>query len=336
MKNTSEFDLIDKITKACLIKPGNVIKAIGDDAAAFCTDSGKIILVTTDLLVERVHFLAESVSGFDLGQKALAVNLSDIAAMGGVAHHAFVSIAIPEKYETHYIENIYKGIKALAKKFKVNILGGDTTGSKSDLVINIAVTGFADKDAILFRSDAKKGDKIYSTGFLGDSKAGLYLILNKIPVDSKEWKALWDAHIMPRPYLEEGRFLAKQKGVHAAIDVSDGLSSDLGHIIKQSRKGAKIYRGNIPVSDNLKKFCRYFNKNPLEFALSGGEDYTLLVTIDKNMAQYVEKAYREKFGKPLFFMGEITGSGAMELIYENGKSRIITPSGWDHFEKRQG
>ncbi len=331
MKNMGEFDLIDKITKDCLIRPDNVIKAIGDDAAAFRADSGKIILITTDLLIERVHFLPDSISGFELGQKALAVNLSDIAAMGGIAGHAFVSIAIPDNYEADYIKDIYEGIKTIAGKFGVNILGGDTTGSKSDLVINIALTGTASEDAILFRSGAKKGDKICSTGFLGDSKAGLYLILNKIPTDSKEWKALRDAHILPRPYLEEGRFLAKQKGVHAGIDLSDGLSSDLGHIIKQSQKGAKIYGENIPVSDNLKKFCGYFNQNPLEFALSGGEDYTLLVTIDKNMAVSVARAYKEKFDKPLFFMGEITDSGKMELMDVNGISQIIAPSGWDHF-----
>jgi len=254
LKDIGEFGFIKRISRGCLIRPQNVIKAIGDDAAAFIPTPDEAILVTTDLLVERIHFLRDATSGFNMGYKALSVNLSDIAAMGGIAREAFISIAIPEDCSIDFLDDLYKGMKRMAAEFDVNLLGGDTTRSKADLVINISVLGSASEKEILYRDTAQHGDIICSTGFLGDSRAGFYLITNDIKADSNELKPLIDAHVTPKPYLREGRFLASQRGVHAAIDVSDGLSSDIGHIAEQSNVGIRLYSEKIPVSDNLKKF----------------------------------------------------------------------------------
>src|SRR5210317_1408028 len=168
LKEIGEFGFIKKISRGCLIRPDNIIKAIGDDAAAFTTAADQLSLITTDLLVERVHFLRAAISGFDLGYKSLAVNLSDIAAMGGTAREAFVSIAVPPDCLTNYLEDLYKGLKSLATEFDVNILGGDTTASKSALVINICVIGSAPEAEILYRDKAKAGDHIFVTGTMGD------------------------------------------------------------------------------------------------------------------------------------------------------------------------
>ena len=184
LNKIGEFGFIKKISHGCLIRPESIVKAIGDDAAAFATDPNQLSLVTTDLLVERIHFLRNAISGFDLGYKSLAVNLSDIAAMGGTARESFISIAIPEDCPLDYLEAIYDGMKDLASKFEVNILGGDTTRSTVDLIINVVVHGTIAREEMLCRDAARPGDIIFSTGYLGDSKAGLHLILNNVPADS--------------------------------------------------------------------------------------------------------------------------------------------------------
>ena len=332
LRDIGEFGFIKRISRGCLIRPQNVIKAIGDDAAAFIPEPGQVILVTTDLLVERIHFLRDATSGFNLGYKALSVNLSDIAAMGGIAREAFISIAVPENCLIEYLEDLYNGIKTLAAEFDVNLLGGDTTRSKADLIINISVVGYAFEKEILYRNTAQHGDIICTTGFLGDSRAGLYLIINDIKADSNELKALLNAHVIPKQYLREGRFLALQDGVHAVIDVSDGLSSDIGHIAEESNVGIRLYSEKIPVSNNLIKFCTRFDFDPVEYALAGGEDYTLLCTISPDKADHVAANYLKRFRNPLYQIGEITDSGKMELILSNGQIRSFTPSGWDHFK----
>lgn len=333
LKNIGEFGFIRKISQNCLIRPDNILKAIGDDAAAFKTDGNEIMLVTTDMLVERVHFIKNATSGFNLGYKSLAVNLSDIAAMGGTAKEAFVSIAIPEEYSTEYIEDLYNGVKNLGTEFDVNILGGDTTSSKTDLIINISVFGSVPEKEILYRNTAQTGDIIFSTGFLGESRAGLYLILNDISVDSPELEALFKAHILPKPYLREGRFLACQKCVNAAIDVSDGLSSDIRHIATESKVGVRLFAEKIPVSKNLRQFCERFDFNPVEYGLAGGEDYTLLCTVLPDKADLIIHDYMKEFNQQLYPIGEITDDfGKMELVFPDGQVKEITPSGWDHFE----
>ena len=332
LRDIGEFGFIKRISRGCLIRPKDVIKAIGDDAAAFIPAPGQAILLTTDLLVERIHFLRDATSGFDLGYKALSINLSDIAAMGGIAREAFISIAVPENCPIEYLEDLYNGIKTLAAEFDVNLLGGDTTRSKADLIINVSVVGYAFEKEILYRNTAQHGDIICTTGYLGDSRAGLYLIINDIKADSNELKALLNAHVIPKPYLREGRFLALQDGVHAVIDVSDGLSSDIGHIAEESNVGIRLYSEKIPVSNNLIKFCARFDFDPVEYALAGGEDYTLLCTISPDKADHIAANYLNGFRHPLYQIGKITDSGKMELILSNGQIRSFTPSGWDHFK----
>jgi thiamine-monophosphate kinase len=335
LKEIGEFGFIKKISQGCLIRPDNIIKGIGDDAAAFIAEPGYLTLITTDLLVERIHFLREAISGFDLGYKSLAVNLSDIAAMGGTAREAFVSIAIPEDCELDYLEQIYSGIKNLAARYEVNVLGGDTTGSKIDLIINIIVQGIVPKQEILCRDAARPGDIIFSTGFLGDSRAGLHLILNKIAADTGALKSLLRAHLVPEPHLREGRFLARQPGVHAAIDTSDGLSSDLGHIVEESRVGARLFADKIPVSRELKEFCTRFNFDPIDYALAGGEDYTLLCTTNPERADKIADAFAKEFKRPLFKIGKITAENKLTLIYPDAKTKSITLTGWDHFRTKK-
>jgi len=332
LKEIGEFGFIKKISRGCLVRPENIIKAIGDDAAAFVANADRISLITTDLLVERIHFLRKSISGFDLGYKSLAVNLSDIAAMGGDAREAFVSIAIPDDCTLGFLEDLYDGMKKLAARFDVNILGGDTTRSKIDLIINIVVYGTVARVELLCRDAARPGDIIFSSGCLGDSKAGLHLILNDIAADSAELQNLHRAHVLPEPHLREGRFLATRPGIHAAIDTSDGLSSDLGHIAEESGVGATLYADSIPISDSLEKFCVRFDVDPVEHALSGGEDYTLLCTAAPEYADAIAHDFQKQFKRPLYRIGEITAVSGLEIIYPDGTAKPISMTGWNHFK----
>ncbi len=332
LKDMGEFGWIDRIRENCLIRKDAVLKGIGDDAAVFRARSGAAVLVTTDLLVERVHFLKNAASPFDLGYKALAVNLSDIAAMGGAPREAFVSIGIPEDCTVEYLDALYEGMKHLAAEHRVNILGGDTTGSKTDLIINIMVAGTAPPGEILYRHGARPGDVILSTGVLGDSRAGLHLILEGIRPESPDLKDLVRSHLKPYPYVREGRFLARHGGVRSAIDVSDGLSSDLSHILKAGGVGALLDAEKIPVSENLRRFCARFDRDPAEYALSGGEDYTLLITVAPEKEAAVRNAYEKRFRAPLYPMGWITDTRKLEVRDASGVLRAVPVSGWDHFK----
>lgn len=333
LKEIGEFGFIRRIRRGCVTRPEGVVQGIGDDAAAFRSDGRLLSLVTTDLLVERVHFQREAISAYDLGRKSLAVNLSDIAAMGGTAREAFVSIAVPDGCRLAYLEDFFQGMKDLARTYAVNILGGDTTSSKCDLVINVAVYGVVAENEMLTRAAARPGDVVFCTGWLGDSRAGLHLLLEAADVDAPELQALVAAHRRPEPHLREGRLLASLPGVRAAIDVSDGLSADLGHIVAESRVGARVHAARLPISDRLHYFCRRFGRSPLDYALAGGEDYVLLVTAAAESADRAARAFQTAFGRPLYAIGEITATGRMELADAAGNIALLVPTGWDHFRR---
>lgn len=331
IKEISEFEFINRISPGCLIRKDRVIKGIGDDAAAMRSCSQELSLVTTDMLVERVHFLRRASSGYNLGHKALAVNVSDIAAMGGTARDAFVSIAIPDDCSLEYLDDLYLGMRDLAREFQVNILGGDTTGSRQDLIINIALTGSVPEHEILCREGARPGDLICSTGCLGDSRAGLHLIMHQIERDSAELERLFLAHVLPWPCLLEGRFLAASQAVTAAIDVSDGLSSDLGHLCASSGTGARIDARQVPLSLELKSFALRFGCDPMHFALAGGEDYTLLFTVRPEQADRLAAAYAREFGQGFVVFGAMTETQKLELITPSGETTPLAHTGWNHF-----
>lgn len=333
LRDIGEFGFIKRISPKCLVRRHGVYKAIGDDAAAFWAEPDMLSLLTTDLLVERVHFQRQASTATNLGHKALAVNLSDIAAMGGTARDAFVSIAIPEACSLSFLDELYQGMQALAREFEVNILGGDTTGSKQDLIINVALTGFVPEKEILCRDGARPGDIVCTTGALGDSRAGLHLILQGVTADGPELEKLVQTHVRPTPRLREGRFLARQGGVSAAIDVSDGLSSDLHQVLSASQTGARLESDRVPVSSELEFFADRFGFEAIAFALAGGEDYALLFTVRPDQLDRLARAYELEFGHCFKVFGEITTSGQLEMVTPDRIIRV-NPSGWNHFQNK--
>lgn len=326
-----EFGFIRRISRGCLVRPEGVARAIGDDAAAFAGRPGRLTLVTTDLLVERVHFLREATEPFNLGHKAMAVNLSDIAAMGGEPREAFVSLAIPRDCPVDFLEALYRGMLELAGRHQVNILGGDTTGSRADLVLSLTVVGEVAAEEVLYRSGARPGDLLCLTGPVGESRAGLHFVREgRLPPEGP-LRRLLEAHLLPRPHLEEGRFLAASGAATAALDVSDGLTSDLAHLAEESGVGFRVEADRLPLSEALRVFCAETGQEPLRFALAGGEDYVLAVTLKAERAAETQAAFAARFGRPLAAIGEATPAGGLTLALPDGREEPLGPAGWDHF-----
>ncbi|MBN1405720.1 MAG: thiamine-phosphate kinase [Candidatus Omnitrophica bacterium] len=296
LKTIGEFGLINKISKITKIHP-SVIKGIGDDCAVLKYTGNKYLLFTTDMILEGVHFKLKEAAPQQIGYKALAVNISDIAACGGIPKWAVVSAGFPKNTTVNFAEKLYKGMLSAASAFNVDIVGGDTNSSDK-IVISVAMIGETDKSRLVLRSGAKKSDIIFITGSL-----------KRAPDD-----------LGFTPKIKESQFLINNFKINSMIDISDGLSSDLGHIINTSRKGARIYESLLPYKGN-------FN----ESILSTGEQFELLFTVNRRCATRLQKAVKIKNIK-VTPIGEITGDiGKITFITKNGKSRILTPSGYRHF-----
>jgi thiamine-monophosphate kinase len=316
-----EFRLIDLLAKMVGRGDERLLIGIGDDAAAWRGDDS-IQLATVDSFIEGVHFTPETTPWPDVGWKALAVNLSDIAAMGGIPRYALVSLSLPDNSQVEDVAALYNGMLKLAKQYGVTIVGGDI--SRAPLVaISITVLGSSPTKKILTRSSAQVGDIVAVTGQLGAAAAGLELLKNKSHPDPETESHLKNAFLHPTPRIAEGLLLVEQ-GVKTAIDISDGLVADLGQICKASQVGARIEVENVPVEPAVKSA---FGKRALELALSGGEDYELLFTARSEIVERVRKAA----SVPVTAIGEITAGKGLSLVDKEGNPFKLKKTGWEHF-----
>ena len=328
LKDIGEFGFIERIKDGCLIRDENVISGIGDDCCVFKTSTELVSLLTTDMLVEQVHFLLEVIPPYQLGRKSLAVNMSDIAAMGGTPKEAAISVAIPDTVDLDYLDALYDGMKSMAKEFEVNILGGDTTSSPGPLIINIALLGEAREEEVLYRSGAKVGDVVFLTGPVGSAAAGLDIMLKGRGSD--EWWELIEAHHNPYPQLKAGRTIASMKVANSLIDVSDGVAADLGHICTESKVGAIIEEKMIPTTEQLRAYCEKFQEDSRHLSLHVGEDYVLLGTVPLASAARLQKAL-ESNGCQFHPIGKTVAESGLRLEGRDDSLEVIGANGWDHF-----
>jgi len=323
---SGEFGLIEMISKL-IGTPGKdkIILGIGDDATAWKNDAG-IELATIDTLVQNVHFTLDTITYAELGWKSLAVNVSDIAAMGGVPLYALISLGLPGNTEVDDIKRLYEGMIELANLYDVTIAGGDVVKAPQ-LTITVSLTGKAIGDTILTRSAAKPGEMIAVTGNLGTSAAGLKMLINKLKFDDETTSLLRKAHQQPQPRVAEGQALVKN-GVKAAIDLSDGLISDLGHICAMSGVGACLNVDALPIHPTVRNV---FRNEAIELALSGGEDYELLFTAKPDIIDKVQNLTTT----PVTVIGGIISGhdGKVVLIDSKGNAINLKKEGWDHFSK---
>src|SRR5258706_819102 len=328
-----EFGLIDLISKSVELKNKETIKGIGDDAAVI--DNGnQFTIATTDMLVEGVHFDLTFQPLKHLGYKSIVVNLSDIYAMNATPKQVLVSIALSNRFSVEAVEELYSGIKLACERYGVDLAGGDTTSSTSGLIICVTAIGTADKDQIVYRNGAKEHDLICVSGDLGGAYIGLQLLEREKKVFLENPKIQPELegsdYILERQLKPEARKDIVEK-LHersikptAMIDVSDGLSSDLMHICRQSNVGADIYEDKIPIDPQTDERAREFNLDPTVCALSGGEDYELLFTIRQSDYEKI----REHLDVSI--IGHITPeSSGINLIDKSGTSVKMTAQGWD-------
>jgi thiamine-monophosphate kinase len=331
IEDIGEQDFIRSIMDNCLFSPERPIKGIGDDCAVIGPFGEKVLLVTTDLLVEDIHFIMAKIPPEHLGEKAAAVNLSDIAAMGGTPLYLFVSLAIPKGTRLDSLHALYQGLKAMCRRYRISLLGGDTCASLDKLMINVVVIGEAAAKEVLYRHGAGPNDLIYVTGTLGASAAGLKVIRGESSAPEPLASALIEAHNRPMPHVEAGRIIAASRLASAMIDLSDGMLSDLRHICEASEVGASLYQSALPLSSHLKALAEINHFDPYEVALSGGEDYGLLITVpEKNTASF-EKLFKEGAPCPAHRVGQITKGKGIKLIGADGKEQFPEGIGFDHF-----
>ncbi len=300
LKDIGEFGFIERIKSE--IKTGkSVIVGIGDDAAVVKYTRSKYLLVTTDMLIEDVHFKLSTATPYQIGHKAMACNISDIAAMGGIPKYAVVSIGLPGNMDLRFSDELYRGMNRTARRFGISIIGGDTNSSKK-VVINVTLLGVVRKKELVLRSGAKFTDSIYVTGTLGGSIHGKHL------------------NFIPR--LKEAQYLVKNFNVHSMIDISDGLVQDLGHILKKSKAGAMLFKESIPISKEART---------LYHALYDGEDFELLFIHPRRGEKKLKSAIsRSKIDAVC--IGVITREErGIVLLSKNAPTRQLMPKGWTHF-----
>lgn len=301
LKDLGEVGLIERIARGVRVD-SSVIKGIGDDAAVIKWRPKHFGLFASDMLVEGVHFDAKKASFFEIGRKALGVNLSDIAAMGGLPRYAVVSLGLPGTLSVKVVDGIYAGIRSLAREYNVNIIGGDTNSSKK-IIIDIAIIGEVKKDELVLRSGARIGDAIVVTGSLGGSIKGRHLTFT--------------------PRIKESQFLVRNFKIHSMIDISDGLSSDLVRICRSSRVGAKVYESLMPLAKGI---------NLIKDALKDGEDFELLFTVSRRDSNVLIRKFKKKFKMPISVIGEITKKSAgIKIVDRYGRASDLKERGFGHF-----
>jgi thiamine-monophosphate kinase len=296
---------------------------IGDDTAVWHTEKS-IQLGTTDILIEGIHFKLDMAGWRDLGWKALAINISDIAAMGGVPRYALVSLGLPPETEVDEVREFYSGLMEVAGKFDVMITGGNIS-SAPQVIINVSLIGESPY-GLLTRSAAMPGDQIAVTGYLGQAAAGLKVLSSGLDLDPKTEAFLKEAHLRPYPRVAEGHVLVRH-GVKTAIDLSDGLLSDLVHVCTASRVAANIRLNRLPIHPLMKAA---FPDESLMIALSGGEDYELMFTAGSEVIDRL----KWDLPTPLTVIGEIESGepGNVTLVNEQGEVVEIKERGWEHFK----
>ena len=275
LSDLGEFGLIGRIRERFPAPEG--VTGIGDDCAVIPQRSGRDTLVSTDMLIEGTHFLRRDIPPYRLGWKSAAVNISDIAAMGGQPTATFLSVALPADLETGWMEEFLHGYADISRRFGVALLGGDTTASPDRICLNVAVLGECPSGTARLRSAARDGDLVCVTGSLGDSAGGLKAILEGVERDA-DVQALIDRHYLPLPRVAEGLRLAATPDVHAMMDISDGIGSDLKHILEASGLGAVIDVPSLQLSPALQRVCARLGWDAAALAIGGGEDYELLFT----------------------------------------------------------
>ena len=329
-----EFKLIDKITKGVHLAHDSTKQGIGDDAAVLGHSNKNQQLISSDMLVEGVHFDPTYTPLKHLGYKAVVVNISDICSMNGLATHAVVCLGVPAKYSVEHINELYAGIKMACKNYSIDLIGGDTTTSTTGLIINITIIGDAKAEIITYRKGANPNDILVVSGDLGAAYLGLQILEREKEIFNKnnsqpalsEYQYILARQLKPEARTDLVDIFHKLKiKPTSMIDISDGLSSDVMHICESSGVGVKIFEDNLPIAKETVAVAEELRISPTVCALHGGEDYELLFTIPASEYKKIEMVEEVKT------IGHITSSREIEVVAKTGQSIDLKQEGWDSF-----
>lgn len=331
-----EFGLIRRIAGSLPLPPSDVVVGIGDDVAVLRTSGPDYLLATCDVQIENVHFLRKSITPYKLGRKIVAINVSDIAACGGTAGWALVSLALPPDTEVDFVDALYQGMQDQIGMAGAAIVGGNLSKISKEVVIDLFLLGRVTPEHLILRNGAKTGDMVMVTGSLGDSRAGLELLGNmQLAVLEKSRRHAEERHLTPQPRLKEGQVLARSGRVHAMADVSDGLLADLGHICKASGVGAEVHLADLPISRECQDVARAAGRNASDWALSGGEDYELVFTVAPQNVSEVQKILERETGTSCHVIGKVLFEGeGIKISHPDGRRELYSAdsqTGWKHF-----
>jgi thiamine-monophosphate kinase len=333
INDIGEFELIERLARL-LPHPGKrVVVGIGDDCAVYDTGGDKYSLVTTDMLIENIHFSRDYATPFQIGWRAMACNISDIASMGGTPTVAVISLGVSMETEVEWIEDVYKGMKSITEKCKFDIVGGDTVTSPH-IVINIALLGEVSVGNLSLRSNAQIGDLILVTGDFGGSDAGLKALQKNIQLDESTYKYITERHLLPEPRLIAGEIFGAQPYHRAMTDSSDGLAADLRNISIASSVGILVHTDKIPIHPATIQAAEKLNLSPLHLALYGGEDYELVFTAPKEHGLKLVKQIKQESGVDVTIIGEVISfDKGILLVDKNNEETQLTEFGYEHFKK---
>ncbi len=316
----NEKALITKLSRQFSLAPASSHLGIGDDCAVLPSITrGQKIVISTDSLVEGVHFRRDWSSPEDLAVKSLESNISDVAAMGARPRAVLLAWSLPRNIGNNWVDRFLRQFKKELRQRRVELIGGNTTASPAGIVITITVLGIVPERQIKLRSGAKVGDILCVTSFLGDSAAGLRLLKS----GAKAPKSLVRKHLRPQAHVEEGCFLGTFSAVHAMMDLSDGLKEDLPRMLEASNKGARVELERIPTSKDLQITCAKKKWSASELAVVGGEDYSLLLAVHPLSFKKISTAFKKKFRRPLFAIGKV--SKGKKLLYVEADIPVDIP-----------
>ena len=337
LSDIGEFGLIDRIHEV-LEKEGlsapSVTLGIGDDTAAFLARAGYELLVTCDAMVEGRHYLPEHISPLNLGRRAMALNISDIGAMGGRPLYALISLGLKAETLVTDVEAMYRGFITELNPLEASIIGGNVTKSEHATFVDITLIGEVEQGKMLCRSTAKAGEAILVTGYPGQAAAGLFLLLNAQPTEDLSEHPLVRTFNTPSHRAREGRAIAQSGYATAMIDTSDGFLGDLGHICKESGVGARLILENLPMREVLRGTAAQMGREPFDLVLEESDDYELIIICPVEKVDRIRSAVATVSEAPVTEVGRITEAAhGIKLIQPDGTERTVTPDGWDHFSK---
>jgi thiamine-monophosphate kinase len=328
-----EFPLIDRVAQRLPPYREDVRVGVGDDVAVLRLDDEMYQLATCDIQVEGAHFLRDSITAYQLGRKAAAINLSDIAAKGGTPQHFLISLALPPDTEVSWVDALYDGLREEASRYGADIVGGNMCKTDGPIVVDVFLLGQVRHEEALLRSGARVGDVVLVTGSLGESAAGLALALQPdLDVGKEEAEQLLAAHFTPTPRVSEGRAIAGRRRATAMIDLSDGLSSDIGHICDASHVGVRLWADRLPVAVATRRVAELTGRLHWALALQGGEDYELCFTAPRDGEGELAGAVKETSGIEVTAIGEVLPEkGGRWVQLPDGKEIPLEREGWNHF-----